>query len=197
VTEASRRLGRRPGTTDTKGEILAVARAEFAANGYDGASVRGIARAAGVDPALVHHYFGSKQQVFVAALDFPFDPVQEIPAIIGAGPDGLGERLVRFFLSILESPDGRDRMLAVVRTVVSNEQATDMFRGFVVRELLGRAATLLDVPDPELRANLAMSQMMGMVMVRYVVKVEPLASADVETVVSWLAPTVQRYLTTP
>ncbi len=197
MTHAPRRLGRRPGTTDTKGEILAAARAEFAANGYDGASIRRIARAAGVDPALVHHYFGSKEKVFVAALDFPFDPVQVIPAIVGEGPDGVGERVVRFILSILESPDGRQRMLAVVRSVLANEQASEMLRGFVVRELLGRVAAQMAVPDPELRANLAMSQVMGMVLVRYAVKIEPLASADVETVVSWLAPTVQRYLTEP
>jgi AcrR family transcriptional regulator len=193
----SRRLGRRPGAVDTRGEILAAARAEFAANGYDAASVRGIARAAGVDPALVHHYFGSKEKIFVAALQLPFDPVQVVPAIIGEGPDGVGERLLRFFLSIFETPAGRDRMMAVMRSVLSSEQASEMFRGFVARELLGRITAELAVPDPELRANLAMSQVVGVALVRYVVRIEPLASVDVETLVRMVAPTLQRYLTAP
>jgi AcrR family transcriptional regulator len=195
VTDSARRLGRRPGAGDTRGEILAAARSEFATNGYEGTSIRGIARAAGVDPALVHHYFGSKHKVFVAAVEFPFDPVESIPQIVGKGPDGVGERLIRFFLSVLESPDGRDRLVGVIRSVLSNEQATEMFRGFLAREIVGRVAAELGTPDAELRATLTASQLVGLAMVRYVVKVEPLASADPEVVIARVAPTLQRYLT--
>jgi AcrR family transcriptional regulator len=192
-----RRVGRRPGTADTRGEILAAARAEFAANGYDGASVRGIARAAGVDPALVHHYFGSKEKVFVAALHLPFDPAETVPRIVGAGPEGVGERLVRFFLSLWEAPEGRERMLAVLRSAVTNDAASEMFRQFLTRELLGRVAARLEVPEPHLHASLAASQLVGLAFVRYVIRVEPMASADTETVVRYVAPTLQRYLTQP
>lgn len=192
-----RRSGRRPGAADTRGEILAAARAEFAANGYDRASVRAIARAAGVDPALVHHYFGSKEKVFVAALDFPFDPEAVIPVLLDGGAGGVGERVVAFFLSVWEEPAGRERMLAVLRSAMLNEQAAAAFRGFVAEEVVGRVAAGLGLPDAALRATLAASQLVGMAMVRYVIRVEPLASAQVPAVVALFGPTVQRYLTEP
>jgi AcrR family transcriptional regulator len=95
----TRRTGRRPGRSDTRAEILAAARAEFAGRGFEGATVRGIARAAGVDPALVHHYFGSKEKVFLAAMEFPVDPAAVIERVLG-DPESAGEALARFVVGL-------------------------------------------------------------------------------------------------
>jgi AcrR family transcriptional regulator len=155
------RRGRRPGTTDTRAEVLAAARDEFATNGYDGASVRGIARAAGVDPALVHHYFGSKEQVFVAAMQFPIDPATELPQLMAGGPDELAERFVRLFLGIYDDPVRRKPFLAMLRSALSSKSAAAMVRQFIARALLPRLAGTIDAPDRELRATLAASHMLG------------------------------------
>jgi AcrR family transcriptional regulator len=191
---AERRAGRRPGGTDTRDRILAAARSEFAANGYDGTSIRGIARAAEVDPALVLYYFGSKDQVFIAALDLPLDPVRLLPYVLTGDKEGLGERMVRMFLGVWEASEGRDRMLGLIRAAITNETVADLFRGFLTRELLARIAAELEVDDPRLRETLAISQLVGMAVLRYVIKIEPLASTDVETLVAHLAPAVQRHL---
>jgi AcrR family transcriptional regulator len=187
--------GRRPGSADTRGEILAAARSEFATRGYGGTSMRGIARVAGVDPALVHHYFGGKEQVFVAAMELPFDPSIMLPQTFAGDRRGLGERLVRLFLSVWREADSRAPFLALLRSATTSEPAAAMMRSFVTEALVGRVAGMLDVPDPELRCELAASHLMGLSLLRYVVKVEPLASADEEHVIAIVAPTIQRYLT--
>jgi AcrR family transcriptional regulator len=190
------RTGRRPGAGGTGEKILAAARAHFARVGYEAGTVRGIAADAAVDPALVLHYFGSKEGVFRAAVDFPVDPADFIPRLLAPGLDGLGERLVRFFLETWDSPAGRP-LLALIRSVVASEDAAALLREFVTREVLGRLARALEVDQPQLRATLAASTLIGMAMLRYVVKLEPLASASPEVVAGWLGPAVQRYLTDP
>jgi AcrR family transcriptional regulator len=190
------RTGRRPGAGGTGEKILAAARAHFARVGYEAGTVRGIAADARVDPSLVLHYFGSKEGVFRAAVDFPVDPADFIPRLLEPGLDGLGERLVRFFLETWDSPTGRP-LLALIRSVVASEDAAALLREFVTREVLGRLARALDVDQPHLRATLAASTLIGMAMLRYVVKLEPLASARPEVVAAWLGPAVQRYLTDP
>jgi AcrR family transcriptional regulator len=190
------RTGRRPGAGGTGEKILAAARAHFARVGYEAGTVRGIAADAAVDPALVLHYFGSKEGVFRAAVDFPVDPADFIPRLLAPGLDGLGERLVRFFLETWDSPAGRP-LLALIRSVVASEDAAALLREFVTREVLGRLAQALEVDQPQLRATLAASTLIGMAMLRYVVKLEPLASASPEVVAGWLGPAVQRYLTDP
>jgi AcrR family transcriptional regulator len=157
-----KRTGRRPGPTRTRGAILDAARAGFAARGYDAVSVRSVAREAGVDPALVHRFFGSKEQLFVAALELPVAP--------GA-------------------------FLALVRGAVDNEAAATMLREFVTREVLGRIAAVAAPDRPELRASIAGSQVVGLAMARYIVRVPPLAGADREEIVAVVGPTIQRYLT--
>jgi AcrR family transcriptional regulator len=198
-TAPARRRGRpagsRAGAPETREAILAAARSEFAARGYAKASIRGIARAAGVDPALVHHHFGTKEHLFGAALKFTFAPALETRDILGPGTEGVGERLVRTFLSVWEVPEVRERLIAVIRSALTEEPAAAMLREFVSRELLMRVAAQLDVPDPRLRAELAASHMVGMAVLRYVLQVEPLASADTEQLVALVAPTLQRYLT--
>ncbi|MEU6165221.1 TetR family transcriptional regulator [Streptomyces tanashiensis] len=197
---APRRRGRPSRTGEESGpgareRILAAARTQFAERGYDKASVRGIAKAAGVDPALVHHYFGTKDEVFAAAVEVSFEPAAVLPAILGGPREAIGERLARFFIGVWENPASRAPLLAIVRSALTHEAAAKVLRTFVLRRLLERIAAELDVPDPSFRAELAASHMIGIVIMRYVIQVEPLASADPERIIEQVAPTLQRYLT--
>lgn len=175
--------------------ILQAARDEFAERGYDKTTMRGIARAAGVDAALVHHYFGTKDDVFAAAIEVSFEPAMVVPQILGQGPAGIGERLARFFIGVWENPATRAPLLAIIRSALTHEAAAKVLRGFVLRRLLERVAGELDVPDPRFRAELAASHMVGIAILRYVIRVEPLATADPEEIIRIVAPTLQRYLT--
>ncbi|MFF9199901.1 TetR family transcriptional regulator [Streptomyces sp. NPDC014779] len=175
--------------------ILEAARGQFAERGYDKTSVRGIAKAAGVDPALVHHYFGTKDEVFAAAIEVSFEPAAVVPAIVGGPRETIGERLARFFIGVWENPATRAPLLAIIRSALTHEAAATVLRGFVLRRLLERIAAELDVPDPKFRAELAASHMIGIAILRYVIRVEPLASAAPEAIVAQVAPTLQRYLT--
>lgn len=197
---APRRRGR-PARSETdtgpgaRERILESARTEFAERGYDKTSVRGIAKAAGVDPALVHHYFGTKDEVFGAAIEVSFEPALVIPTLLSGGKDGIGERLARYFIGVWENPVSRAPLLAIVRSALTNDAAAALLRKFVLRRLLERIAVELDVPDPTFRAELAASHMIGIALLRYVIKAEPLASVDTEEIVRLVAPTLQRYLT--
>lgn len=197
---AARRRGRPAGAAagETRDRILAAAREEFSARGYDRTSVRSIGRAAGVDAALVHHYFGTKEQVFAAAIEVSFAPAADLPGALGeAGAEDLGERVTRFFLRVWDDPASREPLLAVVRSAVTNETAAGVFRAMVSRTVLARVAGGLDVPDAEFRVQLAASHLVGVVMLRYVVGVEPLASVPLESLTRTLSPTVHHYLTSP
>jgi len=192
------RTGRRPGNQDTREAILKHARDAFGEKGYEGASIRQIATSAGVDPALVHHYFGSKEQLFLAALQVPIDPGTLIPGIAAEGIDGFGERLVRTFLGVWDSPTGT-AAAALIRSAVQHDWVARMLRDFLMQRILKRITTELKLegPDVPLRVTLVGSQMMGLVFARYIFKVEPLASAPPETLVPWVGGTIQRYLTDP
>jgi AcrR family transcriptional regulator len=191
-----RRPGRRPGGPDTRGEILAAARDEFGERAYDGASMRGIAARAGVDPALIHHYFGTKERLFLDAMDIPFAP-SEVAATIVSGPiEGIGERAVRMFLTIWSDPVKRAPFLALLRSAMTSEIAAALLRQFVRRTILQRVVGQLDIPDRELRAETALSQLIGLALVRYVVKVEPLASVSDDELVALVGPVIQRYFDT-
>ncbi|MFG2313302.1 TetR family transcriptional regulator [Streptomyces sp. NPDC048566] len=205
MTDAAPRRGRgRPARTEsaagpaTRDRILDAAREEFSARGYDKTSVRGIAKAAGVDSALVHHYFGTKEQVFEAAVEGAMAPALAAPEAIVDGPlDDVGERLTRFFLGVWENPTSRTPLLAIVRSAVNNDTAAAVFRRLVAAQLMRRIAARLDAPDAELRTELAAAQLVGVAMLRYLIRIEPLASADVERVVAGVAPVVQGHLTNP
>lgn len=197
---APRRRGRpagtRAGNAGTRDRILSEARTEFSERGYDKTSIRSIAKASGVDPALVHHYFGTKEQVFAAAIEVSFAPALHAPDAVATGdPAGTGERMARFIFGIWESPAMREPLLAILRSAVSNEAAAAVLRDLVTQRLLLPVAGGLRVPEPELRAQLAAAQLIGIAMLRYVIKAEPLASADVEEIVAMVAPALQRYLT--
>ncbi|MFJ8990646.1 TetR family transcriptional regulator [Streptomyces sp. NPDC102279] len=205
MTDVAPRRGRgRPTRTQTEAgpatrdRILDAAREEFSERGYEKTSVRGIAKAAGVDAALVHHYFGTKEQVFEAAVEGAMAPALGAPDTIVEGPlDGVGERLTRFFFGVWENPTSRTPLLAIVRSAVNNDTAASVFRRLVAAQLLRRIAARLDAPDAELRAELAAAQLVGVAMLRYVIRIEPLASADVERIVAGVAPVVQGHLTNP
>ncbi|MPY63289.1 TetR/AcrR family transcriptional regulator [Streptomyces spongiae] len=204
MTAATPRRRGRPSRTDAadapaaRDRILDAAREEFSERGYEKTSVRGIAKAAGVDPALVHHYFGTKEQVFEAAVEVAFSPVLVVREQVVEGPlDGAGERMTRAIFGLWENPATRTPLLAIVRSAVNNEAAAAVFRRLVSSQLLYRIARKVDLPDAELRAELAAAQLVGTAMLRYVIKVEPLASADPEQIIARLAPVVQAHLTQP
>ncbi|MEU0036971.1 MULTISPECIES: TetR family transcriptional regulator [unclassified Streptomyces] len=204
MTDAAPRRRGRPSRTQTEAapatrdRILDAAREEFSERGYEKTSVRGIAKAAGVDSALVHHYFGTKEQVFEAAVEVAFAPALAAPTAVEDGPlDGIGERLTRFIFGVWENPATRAPLLAIVRSAVNNETAAAVFRRLIAAQLLRRIARQVDLPDAELRAELAAAQLVGVAMLRYVIRVEPLASADLEPIVARVAPVVQGHLTLP
>ncbi|GAA2407584.1 TetR/AcrR family transcriptional regulator [Nonomuraea africana] len=188
----NRRTGRRPGAADTRGEILAAARQVFAEKGFDKATIRGIAREAAVDPALVHHYFDTKEGLFVAAMQLPIDPAQVVPLVLEGPREEVGERLVRFILTVTSDAQAREPVLALLRSAMTNEQVVGMIREFITNALLYKVADGLGVSH--LRMEAAFAQLIGVVLARYVLALEPLASADLEDLVELLAPTVQRYL---
>ncbi|MEU7801208.1 TetR family transcriptional regulator [Micromonospora arborensis] len=194
----TRRTGRRPGNPGTREAILDAARTAFAERGFDAASIRAIAGTAEVDPALVHHYFGSKDQLFLAAMNLPLDPGQLVPKMLAGDRDGVGERMVRIFLGVWDSPAG-SAGVALLRSAVSNEWTARLLREFITTQVLRRVLEQLDVDPAQLplRGSLVATQMIGLAMMRHVVRLEPVASADPETLAAAIGPTIQRYLTGP
>ncbi len=186
--------GRRKGSPDTRSAILAAARSSFAQRGFAGTTIRAVAASAGVDAALVHHYFGTKDELFLAALELPVDPRKLIvPAV--AGPiDEVAERFLRVFLSVWDDPDVRPSLLAVARGIMDPTGQRLLTEGVlpVVIEPIGAA---LGVDDPHRRMSLVASQVIGLILMRYVLAVEPLASMSQEQLIAIYAPTIQRYLT--
>jgi AcrR family transcriptional regulator len=189
------RTGRRPGVSGTREAILDAARRAFAEQGYQQATIRGVAELAGVDPALVHHYFGTKQDLFVAAVQLPINPVPQLMAVLGEDPDRTGERIVEVFLSVWDHAADRSPLLALIRSAVGDERAAAMLREFITEEVLGQLAHRLGSPDARLRATLVGSQLIGLAMARYIIRVEPLASAPAADLAAAVGPTLQRYLT--
>jgi len=189
------RGGRRPGESGTREAILAAARGAFAELGYDRATMRGIAADAEVDPALVIHFFGGKEALFEAALELPVRPAEIFARGAAAGPDRLGATVVRTFLEAWEPPETRVRLMAMLRSALTNDAAMGMIRDLLVREVFGPITRALGVPDAQLRATLVGSQFVGLAIMRYIARLEPLASASVDELVAAVGPTVQRYLT--
>lgn len=191
-----RRSGRRPGSPDTRAAIVDAAREAFAENGFTRATVRSIAERAGVDPALVHHYFGTKKDLFLAATALPVDPSLIIEGLLSGGTDGLGHRLVGALVGIWDSPAGTP-LLAALRGVAADDAQTDALRQFLVSTVLSKVLTTLEVPRPEaqLRASLAASQVIGLITARYLLRLPPLADLPAAAVVAAIGPTIQHYLT--
>lgn len=186
--------GRRPGAPDTRAEILAAARELFAARGFARTTIRAVAGRAGVDPALVHHYFGTKDDLFIAALELPVDPRVVLGPVAALGPDGAGERLLRTFLSVWDDPELRLPLLGLARSMLDPTGAPLLKDGFltVVLQPIGAA---LGIEQPERRMPIVASQVLGLILLRYLLAMEPLASMTPDEVVAIYAPTIQRYLT--
>ncbi len=193
-TPAGRRTGRRRGGSDTREAIERAARTQFAAKGFDGATVRAIAAEAGVDPALIAHFFGSKRGLFVAVLRPPEDP-STIAAAIEGPVDSLGERLAAVIARTLGDPDLSERLEALVRTAASEPEAARVLRDTIGTHLMTPVAEQIDADDPALRANLVGATMAGLVLARRILAIEPLASADLDRVAELVAAGLQAYLT--
>ncbi len=195
---AERRRRGRPrkerGAASARGAIVRAAAEEFAERGYEAASLRAVARRAGVDAALVHHYFDDKADLFAATIQAPLRPDRVIGVMLAAPRAELGERLVRYLFTQLEDEKAAGRMVLVLRTVLSNSVGTRMVREFLTREVFARLASATDAPDAELRADLAASQLVGVMMTRYALRLEPIASADVDDLVRRVGPVVQWHL---
>ncbi|MGI8613064.1 MAG: TetR family transcriptional regulator [Nocardioidaceae bacterium] len=185
--------GRRPGTPDTRGDIVEAARRSFAEHGYDRTSMRAVARAAGVDPALVHHYFAGKEDLFLAAMEMPFDPRELLPPVLTGRPDELGERLVRVVLEVWDGP-ARPQLLGVMRAGLATESASSLLRDGLLRLILAQIAAVPGIDEPSRRASLVAAQVVGLLVTRYVVPVEPLASMPADQVAALVGPTLQRYV---
>jgi AcrR family transcriptional regulator len=189
-----RRRGRPRGGSDSRARIIAAAVDDFGEKGYDGATIRSIAARAGVDSALVHHYFGTKVDLFAEAVGIPLRPDVDVPGILAGPRDEIGERLIRYVLEAFEQPEVRRRGVMLLRTAIGSRLTTPLLAGFLSRELLSRVAGSLDTDDAELRASLVASQIAGMLIARYVLRLPALAAAPVEELVDRVGPTVQRYL---
>lgn len=195
AVEASpqRRTGRRPGKPDTRAQILAAAEAAFRRDGFEGASVRGIARDAGVDQALVHRYFGTKRELFAAAIKLGFDPAQFVAQIAAGGAAGLGSRAVAAASAIWETPAG----LALIATVRASPELTGSMAAFIHEPIATAARTVLGLSrrEADLRAGLVEAQMLGLVQARFLNPREPVASFTREELVRVYGPVLQHLLT--
>lgn len=195
TTESARRSGRRTGDTVTRETITGAARRQFAEIGFDRTSLRSIAQEAGVDPTLVSHFFGSKARLFVSVVELPFDPPAVLSALLSDDLETVGPRLARFVLGVLESEHGRQRLVGLVRAAASEPEAARLVRDLVTREMFVPLATRIGTDRADLRASLLGSQVVGLVMARYIVQVEPLASSPPETVIGIIGPLFQHLLT--
>jgi len=190
-----KRTGRRPGDSGAREAILDAARGSFAERGYERTTIRGVAASAGVDPALVHHYFGAKADLFQAAARLPVDPAAILALLSDGDASSLGERVTRMFVTALEVEASRDAFLALLRAAVSNPDAAGALRSLVTRQILGPVVSALGRPDADLRTTLVATHLVGLAMGRHVLRIEPLVRATPDRLVSVLAPTIQRYLT--
>lgn len=189
--------GRRPGESGTRDAILTAARRQFADLGYDRASLRGIARAAGVDPGLVAHFFGSKQRLFVTVVELPFVPAEVLPRILAGDPAAVGGRLAAFIVGALSQEESRSRLIGLIRSAAAEPEAASMVRDLITRDVLVPLVERIGSPDAPLRASLIGAQVVGLVMARYIVAVEPIASVGADTLTRVYAPIFQRLLVEP
>ena len=185
------------GTEDVTRQVLDAARAAYARRGYLNTTLKGVAAAAGVAPDVVRRYYENREALFAAAMRLPFDPATSLAQLLAPGVDGLGERLVRVTLRMLDDPETREQLAAMVRDGAGATRATAALREFVEAELVDRVVSVLGVPDARMRVTLATSYLLGIATTRYVLQVEPIASATEDEVVRLVAPAVQAALTTP
>jgi AcrR family transcriptional regulator len=182
------------GDPSTRSEIVAAARLQFAEQGYDAVSIRAVARVAGVDPALVHHYFADKADLFAASIDVPIRPDRLVAEILRGPRDAIGATIVRTLVTNLDNRAARDTVIALIRTALGHEFAARMLRQFLMREVLHRITVELDLDDGELRASYAATQIVGLLIARYGIRLGPLAEASTDEIVARVGPVVQWHL---
>jgi AcrR family transcriptional regulator len=190
-----KRPGRPRGTSDARERILANARELFARNGIDKTSIRAIAAASGVDSALVHHYFGTKQQLFTAAIKLPIDPMTILVPLRDTPVEELGHVLPSILLPLWDSEMGA-ALIATIRSLLAGSDVS-LIRSFLQEIITAEVAPRIDNPpgSGRLRVQFVASQLVGVVMARYIIGLEPFASLPAERVAATIAPTLQRYLT--
>ena len=196
IENSAKRSGRRPGPTTTREAIAEAARRQFAELGYDRATMRSIAREAGVDAALVVRFYGSKDALFQEVMALP-PAVAEAIAGLAEGPRAtVGRRLAEAIVGMLENPQSRSIVVGRIRSASSHPDAAALVRETVTRDL-GRLVAAVTDDEPENRAVLVGSQVVGLALARHVVRVEPLASLPAADVIDYIAPVFQHYLVGP
>ena len=190
-----KRPGRRPAGSGARDDILASARALFSSIGWEATSIRAIARAADVDPGVVLHYFGDKEGVFSEAMALPMRPGQAVAEVVPGPRSAIGRRLAEFFLRIWEDPAQREQMLGLVRGATTSPHVAQLLRAALTERVLAPIAERIDAPQSDLRMSLCSSQLLGLGIARYVVRLDPLAALPAEEVAGIVGPTLQRYLT--
>ncbi len=190
-----KRPGRPPGTSDTRDRILSSAREQFARNGIDNTSIRAIAAEAGVDPALVHHYFGTKTQLFAAAIHIPIDPMAIIGPLREVPVDQIGRVLPSLLLPLWDSEMGKG-FIATLRSILGGSDVS-LIRSFLQDVITAEVGSRVDDPpgSGRVRVQFVASQLVGIVMARYILELEPFKSLPVQQIVDTVAPNLQRYLT--
>ncbi|MEU4217150.1 TetR family transcriptional regulator [Actinoplanes sp. NPDC026623] len=195
--ENRRTAGRRTGESGTRDAILAAAREQFAGKGYDGASLRVIAAAAGVDTGLIRHFYGSKDDLFDAALELPDEIPQRLTRALTGDPDRLGERLIDVYLGFWEDPASAGALLAIVRSAIASDHAADRLQAMLSARFLADLAPHLGGTIGQARVALAGAHLLGIAVARYVVRAGPIADLDRAELIALCAPAIQRYLTGP
>jgi len=193
------RTGRRPhgDTGETRTVIQATALEQFSERGYHATTIRSIAEQAKVDPALVMHFFGSKERLFESCVEWPFDLDEEMAAVMAAGVDMAGEGLVRLFVTTWDARGGRNTSLALLRAAMGQESAERLLREFLQAGVLMPLLAAFGVEDRVLRAGLIASQLLGLGAARYLLRLDGLATMPAAQLVACVGPTVQRYLNGP
>ncbi|MDT5092056.1 MAG: hypothetical protein QOH60_1419 [Mycobacterium sp.] len=191
-----RRPGRPAGSSDTRERILASARDLFSRNGIDKTSIRSIAADAGVDPALVHHYYGTKQQLFAAVIRIPIDPQAILGPLRSTPVEEIGHTLLTLLVTLWDSELGKG-FIAAIRSLLAGTTEVSLFRSFLQEVIAVEVGSRVDDPpgSGRLRVQFVASQLVGVVMARYILELDPFKSLSVEQIAATAGPNVQRYLT--
>jgi AcrR family transcriptional regulator len=190
---SNKKAGRRPGKKDSKALIIKAAQLQFAEHGYDRATLRRIANKAAVDPALIVHYFGTKQELFVSSMLPLFELPKLLPSALQGNNDDIGTRLATMFIRVTSNPDTQQLMLGLIRSISSEERAATMARKFLNDNIINLVKSHLSGPNNDLQANIVSSQMIGVFIAKYVMKIEPLARASDDDTIQYLAISLQAH----
>jgi len=182
------------GSDEARDAVLDAARAAFHSSGYARTTVKGVAAMAGVAPSVVAKYYDNKEAMFAAAMKLPFDPSSAVPELLAPGLDGMGERMVRATFEVFNDEESREDLMALFQAGASAGRAAQSLRDFLEDSVIDRLAVVVGIPDARLRASLISSHLIGLAVTRFIIRLEPLASAPEEDVVRIYAPLIQDLL---